>query len=350
VEFRNVKASSRRLLLALLASSALAAQVCQAQNYGNNTEAKKFVDEMVTEEGFDRAQLESWFASAERKDSILEAIARPAEKVKAWKDYRKIFVTPTRIEQGVSFWKNNADVLAQASKEFGVPEEIIVAILGVETRYGTHKGNFRVIDALSTLAFDYPPRATFFRKELKEFLLLAKEQGKSPLDLTGSYAGAMGFGQFMPSSYRAYAYDFDGDGFIDIWENTSDAVGSVANYFVRHGWRAEQPVAVPVAVEKQYDAALLDEELKPSRKLSEVKSAGFKPITEEKLPGPVRVFELDGDNGAEFWLGLHNFYVITRYNRSTMYALAVYQLGQEVAREYHAQTDSSMVATEGDKQ
>ncbi len=305
--------------------------------YSDHPKAQQFIEEMVRDHQFDAEQLQRWFDQVERKQSVLDAIARPAEKVKEWKEYRPIFVTPSRIEQGVAFWRANADILAKAERDFGVPQSIIVAILGVETRYGAHTGGFRVMDSLSTLAFDYPPRSPFFRKELKEFLLLAREQEKSPLDLTGSYAGAMGFGQFMPSSYRAYAHDYDGDGFTDIWQNPVDAVGSIANYFVRHGWNSGEPVVVRARVNERFDASLLEDSLKPERSLADVKQAGFSPVAENPLPEPVRVFQLQGELGAEFWLAMHNFYVITRYNRSTMYALAVYQLAESVEQAYSAQ-------------
>ncbi|WP_317931279.1 lytic murein transglycosylase B [Halioxenophilus sp. WMMB6] len=305
-----------------------------AGDFSNHPETQKFIGEMVAEQQFDRAQLQAWFDQVERKQSVLDAIARPAEKVKPWKEYRQIFVTPTRIKQGVEFWRNNAQVLARAEQDFGVPKEIIVAILGVETRYGAHRGGYRVMDSLSTLAFEYPPRAAFFRKELKEFLLLAREQKKEPLTLMGSYAGAMGYGQFMPSSYRAYAYDYDGNGFTDIWDNPEDAIGSVANYFTRHGWQGGQPVVARVRVAGNYNANLLNDELEPDRTFSDVKAGGFIPLEDAHYPDPVRVFQLEGEHGAEFWLGMQNFYVITRYNRSSMYALAVFQLAQAVARDY----------------
>ncbi|GAB2197947.1 lytic murein transglycosylase B [Sessilibacter sp. MAH4] len=309
-----------------------AATVAYAGDYSNNPEKQKLVDELVSEYGFNKEQLNAWFDDAVRKDSILKAIARPAEKSKPWKEYRNIFVTESRISLGVDFWIANQETLARAEQTFGVPAEMIVAIIGVETRYGNNTGGYRVIDALSTLAFDYPPRSEFFRKELKEFLLLAREQSKSPVDLTGSYAGAMGYGQFMPSSYRAYAKDFDDDAFIDIWNNPVDAIGSVANYFKVHGWQANQPVTDRVRVDDNFDATLLSDDLKPSRSLEEITQAGFSLTSIQAPPTPLRVFELEGEKGSEFWAGFHNFYVITRYNRSTMYAMAVYQLAEEIKK------------------
>ncbi len=305
-----------------------------ASDYSKHPLAQEFIDEMVNEHEFKKSDLNQWIGQAQRKDSILKAISRPAEKTKPWKDYRKIFVTDSRVKLGIEFWNTHADDLARAEKEFGVPAEVIVAIIGVETRYGKQTGGYRVIDSLSTLAFDYPPRAPFFKKELKEFLLLSREQQKSPLDLKGSYAGAMGFGQFMPSSYRAYAKDFDGDEFIDIWKNPTDAIGSVANYFVRHGWKADQPVTERVRIKDRFNSEFLEDGLKPKRSISDIVSAGYSPLSEHSEETLARVFKLDGAHGDEYWMGLHNFYVITRYNRSTMYAMAVYQLSQEIKKRH----------------
>ncbi len=210
------------------------------------------VDELVAEEGFDRQELMKVFAQAQRKDSILEAIARPAEKTKPWYQYREIFLNEKREQQGVEFFNQHRATLLRAEREFGVPAEIIVAIIGVETSYGRVAGSYRVLDALSTLAFDYPPRSPFFTAELKDFLILTRDQGMDPTDLMGSYAGAMGYGQFMPSSYRNYAIDFDHDGKIDIWENPVDAIGSVANYFKQHGWRQGDVVVAAADGGRQY--------------------------------------------------------------------------------------------------
>ncbi|KAF1052868.1 MAG: Membrane-bound lytic murein transglycosylase B [Stenotrophomonas maltophilia] len=215
----------------------------QAGDYDGSPQVAQFVSEMTRDYGFAAEQLNSLFHDVERKQSILDAISRPAERVKTWKEYRPIFITDARISRGVDFWNQNADALARAEKEYGVPAQYIVAIIGVETFFGRNTGNYRVMDALSTLGFDYPPRADFFRKELKEFLLLAREQQVDPLSLNGSYAGAMGLPQFMPSSFRAYAVDFDGDGHINIWSDPTDAIGSVASYFHQHGWKPGDPVA-----------------------------------------------------------------------------------------------------------
>ncbi len=315
---------------ALLVNTASADQDTKKDSYHGNKLAKQFVAEVAKEHNFNETELAEWFGSAAKKQSILDAISRPAEKRLTWAQYRKIFVTKSRIKKGVDFWEKNKETLAKVEQEFGVPAEIIVAIIGVETRYGQNKGSYRVIDALSTLAFDYPPRSKFFRKELKEFLLLSREQKQNPLELVGSYAGAMGYGQFIPSSYRAYAIDYDKDGFADIWNNTDDAIGSVANYFKRHGWKSDQDVAVRSKIAKDKDESLINKSLKPSLTLDALSKKGFTPVKSVKNKGNATAMRLQGEWGAEFWLGLHNFYVITRYNHSRLYAMAVWQLSQEI--------------------
>lgn len=301
-----------------------------AAGYADHPSAKEFIATMEKEHGFSSAELESWLSKAQKQQSILDAIARPAEKTKTWGEYRKIFVTSARTDKGVEFWQQNEEALARAEAQYGVPAEIIVAIIGVETRYGQHMGGYRVLDALATLAFDYPPRSPFFTKELGQFLLLTREQQRDPLSLKGSYAGAMGYGQFMPSSYRAYAADFDDDGFIDIWENRTDAIGSVANYFVRHGWVAGQPVVVPARAAADHDKAVINDSLRPLHTVASLKAKGFTPVVPQPDDSAATAIELEGDKGIEHWMGLNNFYTITRYNHSRLYAMAVYQLSQEI--------------------
>lgn len=302
-------------------------------DYSQHPEAKKFISEMVSKNGFSKAELIGWMEKAEKKQSILDAISRPAEQSKTWKEYRPIFMVPQRIENGVKFWQENKSELERAEAEFGVPAEIVVAIIGVETSYGRNMGGYNVLDALTTLAFDYPPRAPFFRSELENYLLLTREQKHSPLDFKGSYAGAMGYGQFMPSSYRKWAVDFSGDGFTDIWKNPSDAIGSVANYFKMHGWKTGEPVTVEAHAADNMQAPQLNSIVPPTLTVDQWREQGINPIS--WLPPTTRViaFQLDGVNGAEYWFGLQNFYTITRYNRSPMYAMAVYQLSQAIKTE-----------------
>ena len=301
-------------------------------DYSERPAVRDYIGALVERHGFEQGALMALFAQAERKEGILAAIARPAERTKPWHEYRDIFVTRSRIEDGLDFWRDNAAALARAQETFSVPPELVVAIIGVETSYGRVTGSYRVLDALATLAFDYPPRAAFFMGELTQFLLLATEERKDPLSLQGSYAGAMGFGQFIPSSYRAYAVDFNGDGRRDIWDDVTDAVGSVANYFERHGWRAGAPVALRVEVDGDAARAAANEGLAPNYDIAELKRLGVR-VEAVADDAKAALFRMEGKDGAEYWLGLHNFYVITRYNHSSMYALAVMQLADALRGE-----------------
>ena len=301
-------------------------------DYADRQDVRAYIDTLVAEHAFEEAVLVDLFHSTQRQQTVLDAIARPAERTLKWYEYRDIFLKEPRIEQGLEFWAHNAQTLARAEARFGVPPEYIVAIIGVETRYGRILGNYRVVDALTTLAFDYPPRADFFRKELTQYLLLAREEQMDPLSLKGSYAGAMGYGQFIPSSFRAYAVDFDGDGQRDIWGNEVDAIGSVANYFARHGWRSQAPVVLPVTVTGQAADALANESLSLDYTVGELRMAGVQ-IDDLAAEEKAALFRMEMQSGFEYWLGLNNFYVITRYNRSRLYALAVHQLGQAIAAE-----------------
>ncbi len=325
---------SARLRIALVCACLWANLSCAADTYEGHPAAVRLTDELVRDEGFERGQLEQIFAAAERKESILEAIARPAEKTKPWYEYRQIFLTDKREAEGVAFYREHREVLERAQLETGVPAAVIVAIIGVETFYGRITGSYRVIDALSTLAFDYPKRADFFTKELKNYLILTREQGFDPLEPMGSYAGAMGYGQFMPSSYRSYAVDFDGDGVTDIWNNPVDAIGSVANYFKAHGWLEGGPVVFPAKVaagvgEEWFVRSRAD--LVPKFTLAEFAAAGIRPVAELDPAAQAIAMDFELENGHEYWLGLHNFYVITRYNHSAMYAMSVYQLSERIA-------------------
>ena len=298
-------------------------------------EVESFVDMMVEKHDFDRESLRDVLGSAEKQQSILDAIARPAEKSKSWGEYRKIFLTPERIEAGAAFWRDNKDTLTEIAAETGVPEEILVGIIGVETYYGRITGSYRVLDALSTLAFHYPPRSKFFRRELEEYLLLVREEGMQAADATGSYAGAMGRPQFMPSSFRAYAEDSTGDGKRDIWNNWTDVAGSIANYFLEHGWQPGKEVTVQASLSDGWQGPVPEPKntLKPSETVASLSRKGVMFVTALPADSKSELLTLEGSGGMEHWVGFHNFFVITRYNRSVMYALAVHQLGQEIAIE-----------------
>lgn len=293
---------------------------------------QRFVDEMARQYKFERSELKEILTNARIHQSILDAISRPAE-AKPWYQYRQIFLNPSRIKGGVKFWNQHALVLKKASQKYGVPPEVIVAIIGVETRYGRHKGSFPVIDSLATLAFAYPPRSKFFRGELKEFLLMAREEKIDPTKQMGSYAGAMGMPQFISSSFRNYAVDFDGDGYRDLWNTAADAIGSVANYFKRHGWKHGEPVATRVTTHGNKFKRLVDNKLKPQDSFSTLKKHGveFEQAYPAKLKGSLLEFD-SGTKQPEYWVGWNNFYVISRYNHSAHYSMAVYQLSQEIRK------------------
>lgn len=298
-------------------------------------DVRQFIDRMVDEHGFDRDELESVLAQAEIQQSILDAISRPAEKTLEWHEYRDIFLTEERVAAGAEFWRAHHDALQRISKETGVSCEILVGIIGVETYFGRITGSYRVLDALSTLAFDYPPRSGFFARELEQFLLLVREEGIEATEATGSYAGAMGAPQFMPSSFRAYAVDSSNDGRRDIWTNWQDVIGSVANYFVEHGWKRGKPVVAQASLGSSWQgtADASSNTLSPQATVASLSEQGVVFATD--LPGDQQsqLLVLEGKRGDEYWVGFHNFFVITRYNRSVMYALAAHQLGQKIALE-----------------
>ena len=293
-----------------------------------------FISKMVTRHQFDESELNVLFQAVEIKEDILKKISTPAEGL-PWYKYRKIFMTDARIDGGVKFWQENEAALTTVAQQTGVPAEIIIAIIGVETLYGQKTGNYRVIDALSTLAFAYPPRSKFFLSELENFLLLCREEHFNPLEPTGSYAGAMGMPQFMPSSFRSFAADFDDDSHRDIWHNKGDVIASVANYFVKHQWQTGEAIAIPVNSTGENYKTALSEGLKPDLRLAELESLNLKISRSLPLNTKVKLLAFEQEPkgqkpGEELWAGLGNFYVITRYNHSPLYAMAVYQLSQSI--------------------
>ncbi len=297
-----------------------------------------FIDEMVASHEFNRDALSGVLAKAEIKQSIIKKISTPAERKLGWAEYRKIFITKARIAAGTTFWLENREMLERIHKETGVSIEMIVGIIGVETYYGRITGKDRVIDALATLAFDYPPRSKFFRNELVQFLILAREEEIDPTEPLGSYAGAMGRPQFMPSSFRAYAVDATGDGKRDIWNNWADVAGSVANYFIEHGWRTGEEVVSQATLSGRWVGPVPEPKntLKATDTVESLSKKGVLFSTDLCADSKGQLLTYEGDDGTEHWVGFHNFFVITKYNHSVMYALAAYQLGQEIASKVAA--------------
>ena len=300
-------------------------------------EVVSFINDMVAEYGYEATELNDVLGRVELSEKVIAAITRPAEAL-PWHRYRSIFLKPGRIKGGAEFWRRNQAQLERASEKYGVPVEILVAVIGVETKYGRITGGFKVINSLSTLAFDYPKRSRFFTSELNHYFLLAREQSLDPLTLTGSYAGAMGIPQFMPSSYRAYAVDFDEDGLTDIWENPTDAIGSVGNYFKEHGWREGAGIISPATIPDSDISALLTNGLEPKLTMAVMAEAGIVSGDEVGATENVKLLQLENKDDYEYWLALHNFYVITRYNHSALYAMAVYQLAEAIREQYQTGT------------
>ncbi|MFK8028619.1 MAG: lytic murein transglycosylase B [Gammaproteobacteria bacterium] len=297
---------------------------------------KQFINNMVETHNLDRESVTNVLKQVEIKESILEAMRRPAEKSKAWHEYRNIFLKERRINQGVAFWQEHREAIERVSKERGVPPEIIVAIIGVETNYGRLKGSYRVIDALATLAFDYPRRSPFFTKELENFFLLANEEPIDLLAAKGSYAGAMGAPQFMPSSYRNYASDGDADGSIDLFNNWDDVFASIANYFIDHGWQSEAPIVSRATADLRLAKRLELKRILAVYRVGFLHSQGIEFDSTAHEDELALVMNLEGKDEIETWVGYENFYVITRYNHSKMYAMAVHQLGQNIRQGVEA--------------
>ncbi len=307
--------------------------------YDTHPDAAKLVGELKAY-GFEETYVRSILARAERKQSILDAMSRPAEHRLNWGEYRKIFIEPKRVAQAVEFWGANRTALKRAESQYGVPAEIILAIMGVETRFGRVTGSYRVLDALATLGFDFPKRADFFRGQLADYIRLINQENIEPGSLKGSYAGAMGYGQFIPSSYLEYAVDFDGDGKRDIWSNPVDAIGSVANYFARHGWKKGGPVTTNVVFNGHPDEKWINQSLVPEVTIDEWHQRGVDTRTGIDRDAKATLMRMVTADGDHYLLGLHNFYVITRYNHSRLYANAVYELSQLIADEIAKRSES----------
>jgi len=290
---------------------------------------KDFIEEMVDRYAFDRLKLETAFAQVKILPDALKLISAPSSSI-SWNKYHERFVNQQRITGGVNFWRKHAQILAKASQIYGVPEEIIVAIIGIETNYGTSTGSYRVIDTLTTLAFQFPRRAEYFREELAQYFLLSREQNFDVMSIKGSYAGAIGIPQFMPGSYRRYAIDFDGDGRINLSDNASDAIGSVGNYLKMFGWQENEPIVLRAQKKSDDFLKSIEPGIEPLYSINQLRQAGIvtaAPVDGESLAALIM---LDNDGQEEFWLGLKNFYVITRYNRSTFYAMSVYALAETI--------------------
>lgn len=316
-------------LLILLVFAVISSTAC-SQNYYDRAEVQQFIQRMGNEHQLNEEILIRLFKQAETQTQVLKAIQTPAERKKEWFEYRPIFLTDARIKEGVQYWQENQQVLADVEQTTGVPAEVIVAIIGVETFYGRITGNHPVFDSLVTLGFDYPKRSAFFLSELEHYLLLCKEEGFNPTELIGSYAGAMGRAQFISSSYRRYAVDYDQDGKRDLWNSNEDAIGSVGNYLKEHGWNDSPMIAT--SAQFSGDASSVDESntLKPAFSYTQLQAQGFNSTIPVESDDDLSLIVLLGDKGKEYWLGHNNFYVITRYNHSSMYAMAVFQLSQEI--------------------
>ncbi len=308
-------------------------------DYAGRADVERFIDRM-SQQGFSRAELVRVFSGVQRDPWILKYMDRqwqPSSRrstgpTGAWSRYRAKHITSANLSKGTAFWRRHEQTLNRAAKQYGVPPEYIVAILGIETHWGGYMGKHRIVDALSTLAFDYPRRSAFFSDELEQFLVMARDEGFDPMRPVGSFAGAMGLGQFMPSSYHAYAVDFDNSGRRDLWD-ADDAIGSVANYFASHGWQSGRPIAVRASA-RQAPPGTMETGFKSSYRIGELKAGGILPAAALKDKEPVSLLRLDVGSGYEYWVGLKNFYVITRYNNSTYYAMTVHQLAQALRAQH----------------
>jgi membrane-bound lytic murein transglycosylase B len=317
-------------ILLLAASTCLTHAAPIANSFAGDPAVIEFARDLEQRHGFDAEDLLRQFGMVRPNDKVLQLIRPPVSPIqRSWERYRPRFLNERRIDGGVRFWQENRLALAKASALYGVPPEIIVAIIGVETEYGGNTGNFRVLEALATLAFHYPRRADFFRTELEQFLLLARENGMDPVNMRGSFAGAIGIPQFMPGSQRRYAVDFDGDQKIDLSTSVDDAIGSVGRFLEQHGWQAGQPIAVPARARGEPERSLIEAGIQPTLLVAELAQQGI--TADADAQATVTLVDLvSPGRPTEYWLGYNNFYVITRYNRSSFYAMSVFQLAAAI--------------------
>jgi len=323
------------ILVALVFAPAVSALEITSGDYRGRADVAEFAQRMAASSDYSEQELAELFGQVVRQEHLFEKLDKPAEKELAWYQYRPIFVKEKRISMGVEFWRQHRQLLAEVREKTGVPEEIIVAIIGVESFYGIYGGKDPVFDSLVTLSFDYPRRAKFFSQELEQFLLLVREQGFDARALRGSYAGAMGMPQFIASSYRSYAVDFDGDGQINLFDSIADIAGSVANYFVKHGWQRGGRVARPLDVVADNSVDQIEPGVKPMYQWQELRQKGLDSRFEIEADAPVALVRLEQQDNPEYWAGFQNFYVITRYNHSELYAMAVYQLAKLIRHEFN---------------
>src|SRR5882762_6298630 len=293
-------------------------------------DVKSFINDVAARDSIPKRQLRKLLKAAKSQPAIIAAMDRPAEQAKPWFEYRPIFLTEKRIQEGTEFWLAHRQELDQASVRSGVAPEYLAAIIGVETYYGRMTGSYRVLDALATLGFDYPARAKFFRDELEQFILLARDAGLDPLTVKGSYAGAMGAPQFMPSNYRRYAVDADANGHIDLWTNWPDVCASVGNYLKEHGWNAGEPILSEATVAPDKASELDGRKLALSENVGSLRTKGVSFDSSLPEDAPALLIAADDADGVHWRVGYNNFYVITRYNHSALYAMAVYELAAAV--------------------
>ena len=331
----------RHFLLVALVCAPLGAQSTDAPVHAAGFDLKRpeivaFVNEVAARDGFKRSELRRLLREAQPQPKILEIMTRPIEKVAPWWEYRERFLTPERVDDGVQFWSDHRLTLEQVSRQYQVPAEYIVAILGVETHYGRNTGTFRALDALTTLAFDYPPREKFFRSELEQFLALAKENRLDPLTVKGSYAGALGVPQFMPSQYRRYAVDADTDQRRDLWNDWDDILASVANYLREHGWTPGAPVLAETRLDPSPSFQLEPHNLELTDTVDSLSARGVRVESDVPADTPVVLISAEQRDGPSYRVGFHNFYVLTRYNASARYAMAVHDLAQALSERMGA--------------